>query len=253
MQRSTFLPSRLSRRHFLTRVGGMGFTGLLGASAGEPLQIRDTLESLVETEATMPLPSVTMPAAETRPDVRQAAARVRVADARIDRARREGRADVSLFGMYMRMDAGFPQQGVNSKGDLERVRGLFHYLSGGAMVTVPLRNRNQGEIASAQAVRVGAEATLAAVQLTAQAEVAAARARDDYARRAIAVYAEGARTLARQNLDVVTQTYELGRATVFDVLTEQRRYLDLERAYTAALREAYEARTALRRALGDVR
>jgi len=83
--------------------------------------------------------------------------------------------------------------------------------------------------------------------------VAAAKSRDDYARRAVAVYTEGARTLARQNLDVVTQTYELGRATVFDVLNEQRRYLDLERAYTAALREAYEARTALRRALGDVR
>ena len=33
MQRSTFLPSRLTRRHLLTRVGGMGFTGLLGASA----------------------------------------------------------------------------------------------------------------------------------------------------------------------------------------------------------------------------
>jgi cobalt-zinc-cadmium efflux system outer membrane protein len=153
----------------------------------------------------------------------------------------------------MRMDAGFPQEGVNDRGDLERVRGLFHYISGGAMITVPLRNRNQGVIASAQAMRAGAEATLAAVQLTAQADVAAAQARDDYARRAVAVYAEGARTLARQNLDVVTQTYELGRATVFDVLNEQRRYLDLERAYTAALREAYDARTALRRAVGDVR
>jgi outer membrane protein TolC len=152
------------------------------------------------------------------------------------------------------MDAGFPQQGFNRKGDLERVRGLFHYVSGGAMVTVPLRNRNQGEIASAQAVRVGAAATLAAVQLTAQAEIAAAQARDDYARRAIAVYVEGARNLARQNLDVVTETYELGRATVFDVLNEQRRYLELERAYTSALREAYDARTTLRRALGgDVR
>jgi cobalt-zinc-cadmium efflux system outer membrane protein len=225
---------------------------LLGVSADQRFQVRDTLESLVETDGAVPLPSAA-PAVGTRPDVQEAEARLRAADARIDRARREGRVDVSLFGMYMRMDAGFPQQGVNSKGDLERVRGLFHYLSGGAMVTLPLRNRNQGEIASAQAVRVGAEATLAAVQLTAQAEVAAAKARDDYARRALAVYAEGARTLARQNLDVVTQTYELGRATVFDVLTEQRRYLDLERAYTAALREAYEARTALRQALGDVR
>jgi outer membrane protein TolC len=59
--------------------------------------------------------------------------------------------------------------------------------------------------------------------------------------------------MARQNLDVVTQTYELGRATVFDVLAEQRRFLDLERAYSSTLREVYEARTALRRALGDVR
>ena len=56
-----------------------------------------------------------------------------------------------------------------------------------------------------------------------------------------------------QNLDVVSQTYELGRATVFDVLAEQRRYLDFEHAYSNALREAYDARTALRRALGDVR
>ena len=225
---------------------------LIGVSADERFQVRDTLESLVQTDVAVPLPSAA-PAVGTRPDVQEAEARLRLAEARIDRARRDGRVDVSLFGMYMRMDAGFPQQGVDSKGDLERVRGVFHYVSGGAMVTVPVRNRNQGEIASAQAVRVGAEATLAAVQLTARAEVAGAKARDDYARRAIAVYAEGARTLARQNLDVVTQTYELGRATVFDVLTEQRRYLDLERAYTAALREALEARTALRRALGDVR
>jgi outer membrane protein TolC len=78
-------------------------------------------------------------------------------------------------------------------------------------------------------------------------------ARDERARSAIAVYTGGARDLARQNLNVVSQTYGLGRATVFDVLGEQRRYLDFERAYSNALREAYEARTALRRALGDVR
>ena len=225
---------------------------LLSASADERFQVRETLESLVQTDATIPLSPVA-PMSGTRPDIQEAEARLRVADARIDRARREGRPDVSLFGMYMRTDASFPQQGFNNTGSLERVQGVFHYLSGGAMVTVPLRNRNQGEIASAQAARLGAEATLAAVQLTRQAEIAAARARDDYARRAVAVYAEGARSLARQNLDVVIQTYELGRATVFDVLNEQRRYLDLERAYTAALREAYEARTALRRALGEVR
>jgi outer membrane protein TolC len=58
-------------------------------------------------------------------------------------------------------------------------------------------------------------------------------------------------SLAKQNLDVVRQTYELGRGTLLDVLTEQRRYLDVERAYTDALREAYEANAALKQALGD--
>ena len=42
-------------------------------------------------------------------------------------------------------------------------------------------------------------------------------------------------------------------ATVFDVLTEQRRYLEIEQAYTAALREAWEARAALTRALGETK
>ena len=49
---------------------------------------------------------------------------------------------------------------------------------------------------------------------------------------AVKLYGGGAQALARQNLAVVGQSYELGRVTVFDVLAEQRRYLDVERAYT---------------------
>jgi cobalt-zinc-cadmium efflux system outer membrane protein len=225
---------------------------LLGMSATTPLQLRDTLEQIVLRETAMPLePDATTVA--RRADVQEAEARIRVADAQIDRARREGRFDLSLFGSYMRMDAGFPQLGVSGQGQLTPVRGVFHDLSAGAALSVPLRNRNQGEIASAQAVRAGTAARLDAAQLNAETEIAAAIARDERARSAIAVYTGGARDLARQNLDVVSQTYGLGRATVFDVLTEQRRYLDFEHSYSNALRAAYEARTALRRALGDVR
>ena len=68
-----------------------------------------------------------------------------------------------------------------------------------------------------------------------------------------ATSARGAQALARQNLTVVSQSYDLGRVTVFDVLAEQRRYLEVERSYTEALRAAYDARTALTRALGGVR
>lgn len=225
---------------------------LLALAPDAPLKLREDLEQLVRRETAIPLPVDGLPV-DSRPDIEEAEARVRIAEARIDQARRDGRADVSVFGMYMRTDAGFPQRAFGPQNDLERVRGVFHYLAGGAMVTVPLRNRNQGEVVAAQAQRAGASAQLDATRLTAQAEVAAARTRDDHARRAVAMYSSDTRTLAKQNLDVVAQTYELGRMTLFEVLTEQRRYLDVERAYTNALREAYGARQALRQALGEVR
>ncbi len=223
---------------------------LLGMLPEEPLRLRATLETLVAA-STIGAASESPGVIAARPDVREAESRVTLADARIDQARREGRADISVFGTYMRMDAGFPQQGVGPTGALERVRGRFNYVAGGAVVMVPLFNRNQGQVAAAQAERSGAEARREAAELAARAEVAAAQARDAQAQRAVTLYAGGVRTLARQNLEVVRQTFDLGRATVFDVLTEQRRYLEIEQAYTTALREAWEARAALRRALGD--
>jgi cobalt-zinc-cadmium efflux system outer membrane protein len=223
---------------------------LLGMSPEEPLLLRETLEVLVMGSSAA---SVAPVAIATRPDVREAEARVALADARVDQAHHEGRLDVSLFGTYMRMDAGFPQQGVGSTGALERVRGQFNYVALGAMVTLPLFNRTQGQAAAAQAERSGAEARREAAELAARAEVAAAQARDARAQRAVGVYSGGMRTVARQNLNVVQQTFDLGRATVFDVLAEQRRYLEVEQAYTTALREAWEARAALKRALGEMK
>lgn len=225
---------------------------LLGMFPEEPFLLRDSLESLVRGRPPAIPDAATAPAAQ-RPDVLEAGTRVKLAEARVEQARREGRVDVSLFGAYMRMDAGFSQQGFGASGQVERVRGLFHYLSGGAMVTVPLLNRNQGQVAAAQAERSGAQARREAVELAARAEVAAAVARDAHAERAVALYAGSARGLARQNLDVVAQTFELGGATIFDMLAEQRRYLEVEHAYTNALREAWDARAALKRALGEVR
>jgi cobalt-zinc-cadmium efflux system outer membrane protein len=153
----------------------------------------------------------------------------------------------------MRMDSGFPVFGLSPGGTLAPVRGLFNNVVFGGMVNVPLFNRNQGEVVAAHAERARATATLDAARLTAQADIAAARARAQRAQEAVQLYGAGARTLARQNLTVVEQSYELGRTTVFDVITEQKRYLDLERAYTETLRAAYDAQTSLKKALGEVR
>ena len=227
---------------------------VLGMKADATLTVRDTFEAFVQREsAVAPQVRDMSTTVEQRADVRGAAARIDTAVAKIDRAQSEGRFDVSLFANYMRMDAGFPQRGFAPDGRLERVRGQFNYWSAGAVLTIPILYRNQGEVAVARAEQTGATAAYEAARLAAEAELASARARDERAREALKIYGAGAQALARQNLTVVGQSYELGRVTVFEVLAERRRYLDVERAYTEALRAAYEARTALYRALGEKR
>jgi len=220
---------------------------LLGMRPDAPLRVTQPLEELaVALGADGALSAA-------RPDILASEARVRAEEQRVLAARAESRPDVTLFGSYMRMDAGFPQQGLSAGGGLERVRGQFNYLAVGAMVTLPLWNRQHGAIAAAAAAREGATARLEATQLTAASEIAEARVRHEQARAALSLHESGIRPLAQRNLDTVRETYQLGRATVFEVLAEQRRYLEAERAYTEALSEAYASRVSLSRAIGDSR
>lgn len=220
---------------------------VIGIRPETTVRLRNTIDTLVARTPLAPLTSLTA----QRADVREAEVRVRLADARIERARSEGRFDISLFGSYMRMASGFPQRGFNREGTLEPVQGVFHYLAGGTTITLPLRNRNQGEIAVARAERTGAEARLEEAQLAADAEVVSAAAQDTRARQALEII-EAAVGLSGKNLEVIRQTYELGRATVAEVLAEQRRYLELENTYTGVLRTTYAARVMLLRARGEL-
>ncbi len=226
---------------------------VLGMRAGEPLALRETLEDVVRRDSVGTAVSDPAAVVERRPDVRESATRVEIAGAKLERARSEGRFDVDLFASYSRMNSGFPQLGVSPEGGLTPIRSVFHYLAAGAMVTVPLRNRNQGEIVAAQAERREAALSHEATRLTVESERAAARARDEHAQQALRLYSSGVQSLARQNLAVVEQSFDLGRVTVFDVLAERRRYIDVARGYTEALRTAYDARTALSQAIGEGR
>jgi len=232
---------------------------LVGLRANEPLTLRESLEALVRVdpasaEAALPASQAPPPTSiAARPDIREATARVALADAKIEQARREGRADLSLVANYGREGYGFDQRGFDSAGRLVPVAGNFHSVEIGASLMLPFRNRNQGAVAAAEAERSGEQEMLAARQLAAQAEIDAAVVRDREAQRAVDIYATSLRDLARQNVDVQLEAYDLGRTPLSDLLAEQRRYLDVEAAYTSMLARAYDARVALRRARGQSR
>ena len=222
-----------------------------GLPPDAPLRVRHRLADVVAQDPV--LDAAAVPDVATRPDVRAAVAAVDASEARRAVARADGRFDISLMGGYARMQSGFMLRGVGPDGDLEPIRNRMNAFTAGVMVMVPLFDRNQGVMAAANAERVAAEAALETIRLDVRAEVASAAIVDQRAREALELFTAGARQLAQRNLAVVQQTYDLGRATVFDVLAEQRRYLAFEDAHTEALRAAYEARTSLLSARGEVR
>jgi cobalt-zinc-cadmium efflux system outer membrane protein len=225
---------------------------LVGLRPTDALNLRESLEALVRANPA-DAPDATTPSVAARADIREATARIALADARVEEARRQGKTDMSLVGNYGREGYGFEQRGFDSAGRLVPVQGNFHSFTIGASLMLPLRNRNQGALASAEAERSGEQEVLAARQLSAQAELDAAVVRDREARRAVEMYAGSIRDLARQNVEVQLEAYDLGRTPLTELLAEQRRYLDVEAGYTSALARAYDAAVTLRRARGETR
>jgi outer membrane protein, heavy metal efflux system len=222
---------------------------LVGMSPEEPLRLKGDFDHLIST-----LPTVAMATEEalrTRPDIQAARATEELASARIVQARAEGRLDASLTGKYERMDFSFPQQGVNMAGQLVPIQGVFHSVSAGITLDIPVRNKNQGVIAAAIAENDAAKRRREFAELTVRNEVATAFARYQRAARASEIYRVGVREQASSNLDVIRQTYELGSKTLLDYIAEQRRFIDLETGYIDALLETYLARIEIQRVASE--
>jgi len=186
-----------------------------------------------------------------RPDLDAARADVAMAGARIRKEEAEGRWDASINVGYQRQNFGYDLRGLTAGGGTRPIQDVFHYFGGGVTVTLPVRNRNEGNVAAAGAERTAAERRLDAATLAIRQEVEAAITQHDAARRALDIYERGVREVAQRNLDVVRQTHSLGRGTLLDVIAEQRRYIDVEHGYTEALRQVYDAAVEIRRVLGQ--
>jgi len=218
---------------------------LAGMGADEPLVLRGELG----LPAVVPDAADALPLAD-RPDVRAARAEVAVAQARVRKEQAEGRWDASVNLGYQRQDFGYDLRGLTDSGATRPIQDVFHYFGGGVTITLPVRNRNQGNIAAAEAEVTAAGRRREFMDLVARQEVQAALAQQDAARRALALFETGVRDVARANVDVVRRSYALGRATLLEVIGEQRRYIEIEQGYTEALKQVYDAAVELERAVG---
>ena len=185
-----------------------------------------------------------------RPDLLIARAEAAMAQAKIRREEAEGRWDARFNLGYQRQDFGFSLNGLTDRGGNRPIQDTFNYVGGGVTIMVPVRNKNQGNVAAATAEAQAAERKREGAELIVRQEVAAAFAQLAAAQRALDIYARGVRDVAGRNLAVVRQAYELGRTSVLDVIAEQRRYIDIEMGYTESLKLVYDAHVEIERAVG---
>ena len=222
---------------------------LAGMSPDAPFVLRGDISTPTTAE---PQDIAIDAATEARPDVQAARAEIDAARARIRKEQAEGRWDASVNVGYQRQDFGFDLRGVTDSGATRPIQDVFHYFGAGITVTLPVRNRNQGNVAAATAEATAAARRHEYARLIARQEIAGAMTQYEAVRRAVALYERGVRDVARNNLDVVRGSYRLGRGSLLDVIAEQRRYIDVENGYTDVLRQAWDAAVDLERAVGSL-
>jgi cobalt-zinc-cadmium efflux system outer membrane protein len=220
---------------------------LAGIAPDVPLSIRGQLAS---TAAIPEAAEAAQHALASRPDLAVARNDVAMGTAKIRKEQAEARWDASVNVGYQRQNFGFDLNGLTSTGATRPIQDVFHYFGAGVSIMLPVRNRNDGNIAAAEAEARAAELRLEFAELTVRKEISAAFAQHAAARRSLDIYERGVRDVATRNLDVVRQAYGLGRSSLLDVIAEQRRYIEVENGYTDILKQVYDAAVEIARATG---
>lgn len=217
-----------------------------------PLQLKGDLDTL---KADLPPQIVAeQKALQSRPDLLGATAVERLAAARTEQARSEGRIDADVMLGFQRMRNGFPLLGIEeSTGALLPIRERMNIFTFGVRLNLPLRDRNQGLVAASILEEKAARSRRDFGEITIRREVAAAYARYNRSVRATEIYRVGVRERAAANLDVVRQTYELGSKTLLDFISEHHRFIQIENGFIDAQLEAYLAMVDVLKASNDTK
>ena len=185
-----------------------------------------------------------------RPDLAERRANEAIGVAELRQLQVEAKPDATVSVSYERPNSGFSQRAFGAAGNLSPIRQTFNYAVAGIEIALPAFNRNQGAIAADTAAIDAARSRIAAAGLAVRSEVAQNQVRYEGAQVRVAAYGSSVREQAKRNLEVVRQIYSYGRITLLEVITEQRRYIDIETGYTDVLLDAYLARVALEQVIG---
>ncbi|MEW5993101.1 MAG: TolC family protein [Candidatus Zixiibacteriota bacterium] len=220
---------------------------LAGMNLDEPLRLSGDLSA---PPIIISLTEATEQAIGERPDLKAAQLEEKLGEAEVRLAHAEVIPDVISFARYSRVSSRFDQFGLNGAGALVPMRDTDNLINAGVSITLPTRNRNQGNIQAAIARQAAARLRRQFIEQVVRREVNAALSRYETAHRAMEIFNQQVINQAQDNLRIIRDGYNLGELRVFDVINEQRRLADTQKAYTEVLKEYYLALVELERAIG---
>lgn len=185
-----------------------------------------------------------------RPDIQSARLEEQAREAELRLARAEAIPNVVGYVRYTHSATRFDQFGFNGAGQAVRIANQENLLTGGISIDLKTRNRNQGEIDAAMAREQASKYQTAALARTIEREVRAAASRYDASRKSVAIFDGNLLPQSEQNLNAIRAAYEIGELRVFDLISEQRRLVEIQRSYVDALKELYLSRAEVERVIG---
>jgi cobalt-zinc-cadmium efflux system outer membrane protein len=217
---------------------------IIGMAPNEPLRLRETLMAPLLPTTPASLDEAITFALRTRPDLRFAYLSEDVAKAGYRLVKAQAAPQVTAFAKYSDVLSTFDTTPVGRLTDRDR---LFAF---GVSITLPIFNRNQGAKGEALLAITQAQERRQFIESVVRAEVSAAWRRHEAAEASIRTYEQGVIARSEQNVQTMRAAYQVGAFRVTELLTEQRRLLDMQREMTEALAERYRAMAELRAALG---
>lgn len=202
-----------------------------------------------------PPTSITLDAAverglASRPDLRAARQEEERAQADIRLAQAERTPDLSAVVRYSEVQSQFPQLGLSPVGTPTSIQDRDRLLTGGLSITLPVLYRNQGQIQAARARQQAAALRRDYVERSIKAEITGAYGRYQASRQAVQVFQDTVMRPSTESVRVLRASYTAGEIRIFDLIAEQRRLIDTQKAYIDALKQEALARVALERAIG---
>lgn len=220
---------------------------LVGMHLDQELPLQGSLQSW---QTTLTLTEALARAESTRPDLGTSRIEQSLRDSEMRSSKAEAVPNLVGSVRYTRSNDLFDQYGLNRAGSVIPIRDLDKMLTVGVSIVLPVRNRNQGIIQAAEARTASAQLRSQYLQQVVAQEVTSAYRRFEAAKRARSVFEGSVLDRSQENVRIIRAAYTAGELRLFDVLNEQRRLVDTQRAYTDVLREYFLSVVELERSIG---